>query len=159
MTSSLSTPLGELFLTSNEEGIRLVNFSSGRGIDEHLSRLHRSFRRQLKEYFEGKRRVFDLGIDLNGTPFQNEVWKLTSRIPFGETRTYREIAEQLGDWKKSRAVGLALGANPILVVVPCHRVIGEDGGMHGYAAETWRKQWLLNHEYSIISGQLDLFKR
>ena len=157
MTSSFESALGTIYITTSDEAVRAISFNPKQSFDSPLTRVHRAFRRQIKEYFEGKRKVFDLGLDLEGTPFQKEVWKITSRIPFGETRTYRDIAKQLGDVKKSRAVWHALGLNPILIVVPCHRVIGEDGKLHGYAGGKRRKQWLLNREYEILSGQTSLF--
>ena len=112
MTSSFESALGTIYITTSDEAVRAISFNPKQSFDSPLTQVHRAFRRQIKEYFEGKRKVFDLGLDLEGTPFQKEVWKITSRIPFGETRTYRDIAKQLGDVKKSRAVGHALGLKP-----------------------------------------------
>jgi len=104
--------------------------------------------RQVAEYFENKRKVFDLPLDLRGTDFQQSVWAALLRIPFGQTCTYSDIAQEIGNEKAVRAVGTACGANPLLIVIPCHRVIGKDGGMHGFAAEGGisTKKQLLKHE-------------
>jgi len=104
--------------------------------------------RQITEYFDNKRKVFDLPLDLRGTDFQQSVWAALLRIPFGQTCTYSDIAQEIGNEKAVRAVGTACGANPLLIVVPCHRVIGKDGGMHGFAAEGGisTKKQLLKHE-------------
>jgi methylated-DNA-[protein]-cysteine S-methyltransferase len=103
-------------------------------------------RRQLREYFAGERTTFDLPLRVTGTPFQNAVWRALSRIPFGETRTYSEIAASLGRPRAARAVGAANGRNPFCIVVPCHRLIGSDGGLVDYAAGLDVKRRLLDHE-------------
>ena len=111
---------------------------------------------QLTEYFQGKRKEFDLKIDPAGTPFQKEVWKWVVQVRFGETASYQDIAMQLGSNKKTRAVGMANGKNPIPIVVPCHRIIGTNGKLTGYAGGLERKKWLLQHEvrFSDRSGLL-----
>ena len=101
---------------------------------------------QLNEYFAGARREFDLPLAPKGTPFQKAVWAEMCRIPYGETRTYGQLAQAIGSPKAVRAVGLANGANPVGVVVPCHRVIGSDGSLTGYGGGLERKRWLLTHE-------------
>jgi methylated-DNA-[protein]-cysteine S-methyltransferase len=111
--------------------------------------------RQLDEYFAGERREFDLPLAPMGTPFQLAVWRELRRIPFGETRSYGEIARRLCRPAASRAVGLAAGANPIAIVVPCHRVIGSDGSLTGFGGGLQRKAWLLGHEQAV-AGQLAL---
>ncbi|MEU5362023.1 methylated-DNA--[protein]-cysteine S-methyltransferase [Streptomyces sp. NPDC005925] len=103
-------------------------------------------REQLEDFFEGERKEFTLGLRLNGTPFQRRVWDELRRIPYGETRTYGELAELLGTPKASRAVGLANGRNPIGVIVPCHRVIGATGSLTGYGGGLDRKRRLLDFE-------------
>lgn len=105
--------------------------------------------RQLQEYFSLKRKQFDLPIEFNGTPFQQAVWKGLLDIPYGETASYQEQAFALGDKNKVRAVGTANGANPISVVVPCHRVIGKNGSLTGYAGGLAAKQLLLQLEKSV----------
>ena len=102
--------------------------------------------RQLEEYFAGKRRTFDLPLCLQGTEFQQRVWRALTEIPYGETWSYGELAKRVGNPNASRAVGLANGRNPIAILVPCHRVIGADGSLTGYGGGVSRKQWLLAHE-------------
>ena len=102
--------------------------------------------RQLVEYFKGARRDFDMELSLDGTEFQEEVWRALGRIPFGETRTYGQVAAAIGRPAAARAVGAACNANPISIVVPCHRVVGAGGDLVGYGGGMWRKRWLLEHE-------------
>jgi methylated-DNA-[protein]-cysteine S-methyltransferase len=102
--------------------------------------------RQLKEYFAGTRRKFDLPLHMNGTAFQQRVWRELTQIPFGATWSYGQLAKRIGNPNGSRAVGLANGRNPIAVIVPCHRVIGADGSLTGFGGGLPRKQWLLSHE-------------
>jgi len=101
---------------------------------------------QLEEYFKGERKVFDLQLDYNGTEFQQNVWKSLSTIPYGRTTTYLKQARLLGDEKAIRAVATSNGKNPFWIVLPCHRVVGSDGSLTGYAGGLWRKKWLLEHE-------------
>ena len=103
---------------------------------------------QLEEYFSGKRRRFTLPLDLRGTPFQRRVWKALLQIPYGETRSYRQIARQVGNPKAARAVGMANHANPVGIIVPCHRVIASDGSLGGYAGGIRMKARLLRLEGS-----------
>ncbi|MDD7887207.1 methylated-DNA--[protein]-cysteine S-methyltransferase [Flavivirga sp. 57AJ16] len=101
---------------------------------------------QLKEYFEGKRSQFNLKLNPQGTEFQKKVWKQLEQIPYGKTLSYLELSKQLGDVKAIRAVANANGKNPLWIIVPCHRVIGSDGSLTGYAGGLHRKKWLLEHE-------------
>lgn len=101
---------------------------------------------QLNEYFEGERTQFDLKLNPKGTSFQKKVWRELLKIPYGKTRTYLDQAKRIGDANAIRAVASANGKNPLWIVVPCHRIIGSDGSLTGYAGGLWRKQWLLNHE-------------
>jgi methylated-DNA-[protein]-cysteine S-methyltransferase len=110
--------------------------------------------RQLQEYFAGTRRKFDLPLKMQGTEFQQRVWRELTQIPFGETRSYGQLAKRLGNPNGSRAVGLANGRNPIAVIVPCHRVIGADGSLTGFGGGLDRKQWLLTHEGHPGTGEL-----
>ncbi len=103
-------------------------------------------KQQLEEYFAGRRRSFDLPLEMRGTPFQSRVWKALLSIPHGETRSYLQLATQLGDPKATRAVGAANGRNPISIVVPCHRVIGSSGKLTGFAGGLHTKEYLLRHE-------------
>lgn len=102
--------------------------------------------KQLKEYFLEKRKDFSLPLALEGTEFQQRVWQELLKIPFGETISYLQLSERLGNKKAIRAVGRANGRNPVAIIVPCHRVIGSDGSLTGYAGGLWRKEWLLKHE-------------
>jgi len=102
--------------------------------------------KQLVEYFKGIRRDFDMELYLDGTEFQEAVWRALGRIPFGETRTYGQVAAAIGRPAAARAVGAACNANPISIVVPCHRVVGAGGDLVGYGGGMWRKRWLLEHE-------------
>lgn len=101
---------------------------------------------QLQEYFAGNRTNFDLKLNPSGTPFQQKVWNELLQIHFGRTCSYSELAQKVGDIKAIRAVAAANGKNPLWIVVPCHRVIGSDGSLTGYAGGLWRKKWLLEHE-------------
>ena len=101
---------------------------------------------QLDEYFKKKRTSFNLKLNPQGTDFQKQVWQSLQQIPYGKTRSYRKQSEALGDVKAIRAVASANGKNPLWIVVPCHRVIGSDGSLTGYAGGLWRKRWLLEHE-------------
>lgn len=109
---------------------------------------------QLNEYFEGKRTDFDFAINPQGTDFQKRVWDSLLEIPFGKTMTYMEQAIKLGDVKAIRAVASANGKNPLWIVVPCHRVIGTNGSLTGYAGGLWRKKWLLDHENPVKQQSL-----
>lgn len=109
---------------------------------------------QLNEYFEGKRTDFDFPINPQGTDFQKRVWDSLLEIPYGKTMTYMEQAIKLGDIKAIRAVASANGKNPLWIVVPCHRVIGTNGSLTGYAGGIWRKKWLLDHENPVKQQSL-----
>lgn len=104
---------------------------------------------QLKEYFAGNLRQFDLRLNPEGTDFQKRVWTELQKVPFGKTISYLELSKKLGDIKAIRAVAAANGKNPLWVVVPCHRIIGSDGSLTGYAGGLWRKKWLLDHENPV----------
>ncbi|MCS6952265.1 MAG: methylated-DNA--[protein]-cysteine S-methyltransferase [Bryobacterales bacterium] len=114
--------------------------------------LLRAVRGQLLEYFRGKRRAFDLPLELRGTPFQRRVWQELTRIPYGATRSYGEIARAIGEPGAARAVGQACGANPVPIVVPCHRVIAAHGGLGGYGGGLRLKRFLLELEQASLSG-------
>jgi methylated-DNA-[protein]-cysteine S-methyltransferase len=106
--------------------------------------------RQLNAYFAGERRVFDLPLAPEGTPFQRRVWEQVGQVPFGRLASYHAIAEALANPDAGRAVGAANGRNPIALIIPCHRVIGRDGRLVGYAGGVWRKEWLLRHEGALL---------
>ena len=106
-------------------------------------------KKQLSEYFEGQRKIFDLPLDFEGTEFQQKVWQALLTIPFGETRSYKEIAEQIGNVKAVRAVGAANGKNPISIIAPCHRVVGANGKLVGFAGGLENKDILLKIENMV----------
>ena len=150
-----NTPVGRLLLACDDQGLRFLCFDQGQGISEHQSedevwteddgQLDEPVR-QLQAYFRGERHEFDLPLAARGTAFQKKVWDALSEIPFGETMTYGEIAERIGQPSASRAVGLANGRNPISIVVPCHRVIGSNGRLVGFGGGLARKLTLLRLE-------------
>jgi methylated-DNA-[protein]-cysteine S-methyltransferase len=143
----ISTLLGDLTLTSTGKGLASIHFGSnvpqGGVIDLAGNRI---FIRQIEEYLEGRRTHFDFPLDFEGTPFQAAVWRELIRIPYGETRTYGEIARKLGKPGAARAVGMANHENQIPIVIPCHRVIGRDGSLTGYGGGIHIKQQLLTIE-------------
>lgn len=143
----MNTPLGDLTLASTERGLASIDFGSrvppGGAIDLVSNHI---FILEIEEYFQGKRTEFDFPIDFDGTPFQVSVWQELLNIPYGETRTYGEIAKKLGKPGAARAVGMANHDNRIPIVVPCHRVVGHDGSLTGYAGGLHIKQQLLNIE-------------
>ncbi len=106
-------------------------------------------RKQLKMYFDGRLKKFNLPVELIGTDFQRSVWRQLTRIPQGKTVNYGKIAERIGKPKGARAAGMAIGSNPISIVVPCHRVIGKSGDLVGFGGGLWRKKWLLKHEGTL----------
>lgn len=157
---SLATPIGFLVVSGTETQILEAHFSDRPFPDEEgQSGWINEVKQQTEAYFSGNLTQFNLPLDLNGTAFQRSVWAVVSQIPFGETRTYLEIAKSLGDKKLTRAVGQANAHNSCLLFIPCHRVIGGTGNLTGYAGGTERKFWLLKHENSpgFKITQLSLF--
>lgn len=153
ITASIVTPAGTLRISARSgilDGVIFDDSSAERHIPDELS----SIAVQLDDYFSGRRQTFDIDIEPDGTAFQLAVWKIVMNIPYGKTLTYKEIAQQMGVKNGARAVGLAVGANPLLVVVPCHRVIGSRGQLSGYAGGIDRKKWLLRHEAANMRFQL-----
>lgn len=147
LTSYYQSPIGLIELKSIDEKICSVLFVEKETEPSyHNSPINAECIKQLKDYFAGTRIVFDLPIIQDGTLFQKQVWNKLLTIPYGTTISYGQLAKQLGDAKNVRAVGTTNGKNKILIIVPCHRVIGADGSLTGYAGELWRKEWLLKHE-------------
>ncbi|KYN23797.1 cysteine methyltransferase [Vibrio cidicii] len=146
------SPLGEMTLQANDEGILGIWFTTQTTRPDDLGQedVNHSVLSlaltQLDEYFSGKRTQFDLPIAAKGTAFQMQVWQALTTIPYGETWSYQELANAIGNPKAVRAVGLANGKNPVSIVVPCHRVIGKNGKLTGYAGGIERKRWLLDKE-------------
>lgn len=147
----LASPVGALKLVANERGLCAILWEHdpptrvrvGAPLEDPEHVLLLEVASQLGEYFAGRRRAFDLPLDFSGTEFQKKVWSALLTIPFGETRTYLQIAEQIGARKAVRAVGAANGRNPISIVAPCHRVIGSNGALTGFAGGLTNKQYLL----------------
>ncbi len=153
-TIQFDSPLGIIIAAANNMGIILVSFNDSElkaeSINAHSENIAinhlEMLRIQLKEYFSGKRKVFELALQPTGTSFQQKVWSELQNIPFGETRSYQQQTNRMGNPKAIRAVASANGKNPIAIVIPCHRIIGSDGSLTGYAGGLWRKKWLLDHE-------------
>lgn len=159
LTTTHDSPIGTLRLGADEEGLRHIVFPTGsRTFDtpEHWQPAPDAFnqvRKQLDEYFEGARRTFSVPLAPLGTPFQQSVWQALLTIGYATTCSYGDIAKTLGKPNASRAVGAANGANPIPIIVPCHRVIGATGKLTGFGGGIPTKQWLLSHE----RGEQQLF--
>ena len=151
--SYFESPIGRLLLTSDGTALtglymepsRKAQCTDGWIEDVSVAPLSATVR-QLTEYFEGARREFDLPLRLQGTAFQQRVWRELTEIPYGQTWSYGQLAHRIDKPRASRAVGLANGRNPISILVPCHRVIGADGSLTGYGGGIERKRWLLVHE-------------
>ena len=147
----MDSPLGPIKIVGDTTAIKMVSFVKEKGIESAgILPLHvRHCKKQLTEYFNGKRKDFNLPLEPDGTEFQKQVWDALLEIPHGATTTYAKQSVKLGDIKKIRAVGTANGKNPIAVIIPCHRVIGSDGSLTGYAGGLDKKAWLLKHEKSL----------
>lgn len=144
--SYYESPIGKIRIEADDEGITAVNFCEECSCSDENSEIIKC-KKQLDEYFHGKRKNFDLNIKfIKGTDFQLNVWKALSEIPYGETVSYKYIAEKLNNPKAVRAVGGANNKNPIAIIIPCHRVIGASGKMVGYAEGIDKKEFLLRLE-------------
>ena len=146
------SPIGALLLTADENGLTGLCF---KGVEQNAgggpspTGLLAKAAAQLDEYFAARRKVFDIPLHPQGTPFRQMCWKALMDIPYGKTISYRELAQAIGNPKAMRAVGGANHHNPIPIIIPCHRVIGADGSLTGYGGELWRKEWLLAHEQKM----------
>lgn len=143
-------PFGELLVAKEGEAVVEIRFRPGDVDGVRDDRAVAGVAAQLDEYFRGERRAFDLPLAPRGTEFQQLVWAALQRIPYGETRSYADIAREIGRPAAVRAVGAANGANPIPIVIPCHRVVASDGGLGGYGGGLARKRWLLAHEGAVL---------
>ncbi|WP_199608818.1 methylated-DNA--[protein]-cysteine S-methyltransferase [Flocculibacter collagenilyticus] len=150
---SLHTPIGELTIIASNQGVTEVTFDfeaskvTDNFVNNPTSQRHlQQAKQELEEYFTGKRKHFTFTLAAKGTEFQNKVWQQLSDIPYGIVQSYSDIALKLNNPKGVRAVGMANGKNPIAIAVPCHRVIGKNGTLTGYAGGLNRKAWLLQHE-------------
>ncbi len=144
----MDTPIGPIEITASDKGICSVYFVESKSETSNNNQWTTECRSQLHEYFYGNRHTFDLSFDQTGTAFQQEVWQALCSIPFGQLASYKDIANIIGNPKAVRAVGAANGRNPLTIIVPCHRIIGSNGTLTGYASGLTRKQWLLQHESS-----------
>lgn len=154
-TAYFNTPLGLTKIMGNIDGIVLISISDGNEISAKIPAILQEAVLQLEQYFAGKRTDFSLKLNPQGTDFQKKVWQELLNIPFAKSCSYMDLTKKLGDPKAIRAVAAANGKNPLWIVVPCHRVIGSDGSLTGYAGGLWRKKWLLEHENP--STQKELF--
>lgn len=150
-TGYYTSPVGVLRISCSETAIHAVLFAEEAGFSEEHE-LITACTQQLDAYFSGKRKQFDLPLQQAGTAFQSAVWQLLLTIPFGRTLSYHALAQQYGDVKAIRAVAAANGKNNLAIIVPCHRVIGSDHSLTGYAGGLWRKKWLLEHESKHYHG-------
>ena len=155
--SYIETPIGTLEIKADENSIVSVLFLDNPTQEiENTNDIIEICKTQLLEYFAANRKEFDMPLNFSGTDFQNKVWRQLQTISFGKTISYLQMAKNLGDPKCIRAAGTANGKNPFAIVVPCHRVIGSNGDLVGYAGGLWRKQWLLEHEGNL-QKQVSLF--
>ena len=146
-TMYYKSPIGILKLGSSQDHLLALDFESGEeGGTDKLNPVLEEVKYQLDQYFADKRKIFDLPLLLQGTEFQRHVWLALQNISFGETASYSYIAKAIGNPKAVRAVGMANHYNPIAIIIPCHRIIGSNSKLTGYAGELWRKEWLLKHE-------------
>ncbi len=145
-TACIKTPLGIAKIIGDENGISAISIVDEGEISAIIPTVLQDAILQLQDYFNGKRTNFTFKLNPSGTEFQQKVWQALVEIPFGKTMSYLDLSKKIGDVKAIRAVASANGKNPIWIVVPCHRVIGSDGSLTGYAGGLWRKKWLLEHE-------------
>jgi AraC family transcriptional regulator of adaptative response/methylated-DNA-[protein]-cysteine methyltransferase len=160
----IETPLGPMIAVGGDSGLELLEFVDRRALEAELEAVRRTFgaivpgdhpviqqtRTQLAEYFGHQRKAFDIPLNERGSPFQIAAWRALRTIPYGETRSYADMAKAVGSPAAVRAIGRANGQNRIAIVVPCHRVIRSDGSLCGYGGGRWRKQWLLDFERSAL---------
>lgn len=160
-TTTLTSPLGMLVVGATDQGICLVDFQENSKVQQHLAHLKTNFdrsegnahhpllenlKKQLQDYFQGTRRTFDVPLHFLGTPFRRAVWQSLQQIPYGTTWSYAQQAISLNKPTAVRAVARANGNNPLSIIIPCHRVVGSNGSLTGYAGGLERKQWLLDFE-------------
>ncbi len=144
--STMESPIGTLYLIGTKDYLCQIKTHCPKEITRQDLPLFQEAQRQLKEYFSGKRKVFQLPIFFQGTPFQEKVWRSLLNIPYGSTKSYQEIAQEIGNEKAVRAVGGAVHRNPLPLILPCHRVIGKNGSLVGFGLGLSTKKWLLEHE-------------
>ncbi|MDF0528806.1 methylated-DNA--[protein]-cysteine S-methyltransferase [Tsukamurella sp. 8F] len=165
--SVIDTRLGEITMTARDTGLTGLYFEGhkylpgadayGERVDAAADPLLAQAVRELDEYLRGERRMFGVPVATSGDVFSERVWEMLRAIPFGETTTYGALATRLGDRHLAQAVGQAVGHNPVSIVIPCHRVVGADGSLTGYAGGLDRKRWLLDHEEPAEASAARLF--
>ncbi len=154
-TVYIKTPLGTAEITSDVNGVSAISILDiEKELSAEIPECLQLAVSELNEYFNLKRTEFTFKLNPKGTDFQQKVWQELAQIPFGKTMSYMELSNKLGDAKAIRAVASANGKNPLWIVIPCHRVIGTDGSLTGYAGGLWRKKWLLEHENPSNQGSL-----
>jgi len=147
----VDSPIGTVEIGVQAECVTMLDFvDHPRETSAHENRVLRLAIEQVEAYIEGKLQVFDVPLDMEGTPFQQSVWQALLDVPFGRTVTYQQIADAVDNPKAVRAVGAANGQNPVSIIVPCHRIIGKNGSLTGYGGGIWRKEWLLRHEGVLL---------
>ncbi len=147
------SPIGTLELVSDDEAVISIMFTDQNetlSIPEVVPQVLQNCYEQIHEYFQGKRQEFTFPYLLNGTPFQKTVWNALIGVSYSQTVSYQDIAHAIKNEKAIRAVGNANGKNKLSIVIPCHRIIGSNGKLTGYAGGLWRKEWLLNHEKNFV---------
>ena len=162
---AIDSPLGELYLIRDASALIGLYLAGQKHVPDRAywgqldtrCSLLREVQRQLDQYFQHQRRTFDLPLNPMGTDFQKQVWQQLRQISYGQTWSYGELAQSLGQPTAARAVGAANGRNPIAIIIPCHRVIARNGKLTGYAGGVDRKQWLLSHEGMLRPQQRSLF--
>ena len=147
---SYQSSIGKIWIQTDGKNITRISYSEIKDVPIQETTLTKDAFKQIEEYLDGKRTVFELPLNPQGTPFQKKVWTALQNIPFGETRSYKQIAEAVGNPQACRAVGLANNRNPIGIVIPCHRVIGANGKLIGYAGGLDVKERLLRIEKVIL---------
>lgn len=152
---TIDTPLGLLIIEGSEKGLSSIKFSDDQKFtDQTVPEELQAAKEQIEAYFSGTLHSFNLKIDPEGTPFQHKVWKTVNQIPWGLQVSYLDLATTIGNPRAVRAVASALGRNPLLIIVPCHRIIGSNGAITGYAGGIKRKKWLLEHEQSHVQASM-----
>ena len=153
----LNSPIGLIEITGSKDAVLKVSFAEDKFETEFkTNNCVNECALQLEQYFNGGRKEFELKLEPEGTEFQRKVWDELLKIPFGYTKSYLFISKMIGDTLAIRAAAKANGQNPIAIIIPCHRVIGSDGSLTGYAGGLWRKKWLLEHEQKFSEGEKQL---
>lgn len=153
----LTTPLGVIGIAGSRAGVSAVSFvDTAQVTSAGAPDCVEDCRQQLAEYFSGDRTAFSVRLSPKATAFQGRVWRQLTAVGFGKTCSYRDLATAVGNPAAVRAVGRANSANPVNIIIPCHRVIGADGSLTGYGGGLWRKQWLLDHERTILARMINI---